>query len=411
MHATIRQNPSSPVAVVAGHICLDIIPTFDPRQPRSGMPAPGQLVNVGPAALSTGGAVSNTGLALHRLGIRTRLMGKIGDDLFGRAILDVLRRRDPALAAGMIVSDSPSSYTVVISPPGVDRSFLHCPGANDTFGAADVAPDQVADATVFHFGYPPIMARMHAGDGAELVELFRRVQGVGVITSLDMAHVDVDAPAGRVDWAGLLQRTLPYVDFFLPSLDEVFFMLDRARYQAACAAMDERGLVAQGGSALLSEIAARLLEMGAAVVGLKLGDQGIYLRTTADAARLARLGLPATWRERELLAPTFQVQVVGTTGAGDCAIAGFLAALLRGHGPEDALTAAVGAGACNVEAADAISGVPTWDDLQARIAAGWPRLPLRIALDGWTQQIAGLWAGPHDTQPDARRSAPQAMQP
>lgn len=401
MHANSPTPPSAstpPVAVVAGHICLDIIPTFDPNQARSGMPAPGKLVSVGPAALSTGGAVSNTGLALHRLGITTRLMGKIGDDLFGHAILDVLRSRDPALAAGMIVSASPSSYTVVISPPGVDRSFLHCPGANDTFGADDVATGQVADATIFHFGYPPIMARMHANGGAELVELLRRVKTAGVITSLDMAHVDVDAPAGRVDWADLLRRTLPYVDFFLPSLDEAFFMLDRQRCQSVSAALGDVGLAVYGGGALLDELSDRLLAMGVAVVGLKLGDQGIYLRTTHDAARLAQLGLDPAWHGRELLAPTFQVQVVGTTGAGDCAIAGFLAALLRGYGPEAALTAAVGAGACNVEVADAISGIPTWDDLQARIADGWPRLPLHIALDGWVQQPAGLWTGPHDAQ-------------
>lgn len=409
MHAnspTPAADTASPVAVVAGHICLDIIPLFGPNQPQtgapSGMPAPGKLVNVGPAALSTGGAVSNTGLALHRLGIPTRLMGKIGDDLFGRAILELLAGRDPALAAGMISSDSPSSYTVVISPPGVDRSFLHCPGANDTFGAADVTAEQVAGAALFHFGYPPIMARMHAEGGAELVALFRSIKDTGITTSLDMAHVDVDAPAGRVDWADLLRRTLPYVDLFLPSLDEVFFMLDRQRCQAAAAVMGDRGLPAYGGAALLTELSSRLLDMGVAVVGLKLGDQGIYLRTTRDAARIARLGLSDAWCDRELLAPAFQAHVVGTTGAGDCAIAGFLASLLRGGQPEVALIAAVGAGGCNVEVADATSGIPTWDDLQARIGRGWPQLPTRIALEGWVKH-ADLWASPHDRFITVRR--------
>ena len=143
-------------AIVAGHICLDIILTFG-ATPGHGGPVvePGKLVNVGPPNLSTGGAVPNTGLALHRLGIPTRLMGKIGDDLFGTAILDLIERRDPALAKGMIVSaDSPSSYTVVLSPPGVDRSFLHCTGANDTFGPEDVDPKQLRGADLFHFGYP-----------------------------------------------------------------------------------------------------------------------------------------------------------------------------------------------------------------------------------------------------------------
>ena len=39
-----------------------------------------------------------------------------------------------------------SSYTLVINPPGIDRIFIHCPGANDTFGAADIPIDEVRQA-------------------------------------------------------------------------------------------------------------------------------------------------------------------------------------------------------------------------------------------------------------------------
>ena len=100
----MSQEPMRRV-VVAGHICIDIIPTIENRPSSTGaFLQPGQLVNVGPAVMATGGAVSNTGLALHRLGVPTSLVGKIGDDLFGRAILDVLRSRDPSLADGMVVT-------------------------------------------------------------------------------------------------------------------------------------------------------------------------------------------------------------------------------------------------------------------------------------------------------------------
>ncbi|HXF61957.1 MAG TPA: carbohydrate kinase family protein [Caldilineaceae bacterium] len=394
----MRSTP--PTAVVAGHICLDIIPTFDARQSPSGpLLEPGKLIHVGPPTLATGGAVSNTGLALHRLGITTRLMGKIGDDLFGRAILDIICSRDAALAAGMIRSGSPSSYTIVINPPGLDRSFLHCPGANDTFGADDVDLAQVASADLFHFGYPPLMRRMYEDGGRELITLLARVKAQGVATSLDMAHVDVDAPAGRTDWTALLQRVLPSVDFFLPNLEEALFVVDRPRSERLAATGSEE-LLALAGLPLLRELGDRLLALGAAVVGLKLGDQGLYLRTTPDGARLAqagRLRLDERWTGRELLAPAFQVKVAGTTGAGDCAIAGFLAAVLRGLGPEAALSAAVGAGACNVEAPDAISGMPTWDALQSRLAGGWAQTPLRVPLSEWQPSAQGhCWAGPND---------------
>ena len=220
--------------VVAGHICLDVIPTFEARG--GGLDTlliPGKLVEVGPAVASTGGAVSNTGLALHRLGIPTKLIGKVGDDLFGTAILDLLRHYDDALADGMVIGrGESSSYTIVINPPGVDRIFLHSSGTNDTFGPDDVDIDQLAGAQIFHFGYPPVMRRMYANRGVELATLMERMKVEGLTTSLDMAYPDPASEAGQVDWMALLERVLPYVDVFLPSLDEILFMLDRPRHNA-----------------------------------------------------------------------------------------------------------------------------------------------------------------------------------
>ena len=72
-------------AIVAGHLCLDIIPSFtaDLGADPAAYLIPGRLTEVGPATLCTGGAVSNAGINLHRLGVRTQLMGKIGDDALG----------------------------------------------------------------------------------------------------------------------------------------------------------------------------------------------------------------------------------------------------------------------------------------------------------------------------------------
>ena len=390
--------------VVAGHICLDIIPTFEARGGAAGaLLTPGKLVNVGAAITATGGAVSNTGLALHRLGVPTRLMGKVGADLFGRAVLDILRGYDPALAQGMVTTrGEQSSYTVVISPPGVDRYFLHCPGANDTFGAEDVNDAQVAHARLFHFGYPPIMRRMYADGGRELASIFERVRAHGVTTSLDMALPDPDSEAGRADWPTLLTRVLPFVDVFLPSLEETLFMLHRNRFEEMERSAGSAGLMSQVDGALLHDLSGRLLEMGAAIAVLKLGHQGLYLRTTDDADRLATAGkgVPeplSPWQGRELLAPCFRVRVVGTTGSGDCTIAGFLTGLLKGLSPGATMTDAVGVGACNVEQADATSGVPSWPAVQDRIRAGWARLPVTLPLPGWEWDgDQEIWRGPND---------------
>ena len=302
---------------------MDIIPTFTPHEgPVDTLLSPGKLVNVGAAVTSGGGAVSNAGLALHRLGVRTRLMGKVGDDLLGGMVLEIVKGHDPLLAEGMVVAEGePSSYTIVINPPGVDRTFLHCPGANDTFGADDVDYDAVAKARLFHFGYPPVMRRMFVDGGSELADMLERVRGQGVATSLDMSLPDPDSEAGRADWRALLARVLPAVDVFLPSLEETLYMLDRERFESLERESGAEGTIAGADGSLLEELSGVLLEMGAAVVVLKLGEQGLYLRTTDDRERLVSVGgelpeRPADWRSRELLAPCFRVEVVGPPALG-----------------------------------------------------------------------------------------------
>jgi sugar/nucleoside kinase (ribokinase family) len=387
-----------PDIVVAGHICLDMIPTFRAGAMTLGeLLVPGKLIDVGPLTTSTGGPVSNVGLALHRLGFPVRLMGKVGDDMVGHAIVDIVRRYGAALADGMIVtSESHSSYTVVISPPGVDRIFLHSPGANDSFGADDIDYAKLGGAGLFHFGYPPLMRRMFADGGGELSTLLRQVRARGLTTSLDMARPDPASDAGKADWRRILTEALPHVDLFLPSFDETLYMLDRRRFDE----MERSGkadLNAQAEAGLLRALAEELIGMGAAIVGLKLGSQGMYLLTTSDRARIAAAGACApknhvAWAGRELLAPCFAVEVVGTTGSGDCTIAGFLGAFLRGLSPEEVMTAAVAVGACNVEAPDATSGIPEWCSVEQRLAAGWERRSIGVTLPGWRwDEKALIW--------------------
>ncbi|MHC4983946.1 MAG: PfkB family carbohydrate kinase, partial [Planctomycetota bacterium] len=103
----------------------------------------------------------------------------------------------------------------------------------------------------------------------------------------------------------------------------------------------------------------------------------------------------------ELYSPAFEVQAVGATGAGDCTISGFLAAFAKGLGPEDALTAAVAAGACNVEAADATGGMRPWAEMHQRIEAGWRRRPPAEAMSHWRVcRRTGCMAGPNDARAD-----------
>jgi sugar/nucleoside kinase (ribokinase family) len=304
-------------------------------------------------------------------------MGKVGDDMFGQAILDLVRRQGPELAEAMIVvPGETSSYTVVINPPHIDRIFLHCPGTNHTFGADDVRYDLVAEARVFHFGYPPLMGRFYADQGQELLEMFRRARATGVTTSLDMVMPDPAGPSGQVEWLAVMRRVMPHVHLFLPSVEEWLYMVDRARFDHLSATVGPERMLWSLDEDEIRILGQTALDLGAQVVLLKLGERGLYLRTGA-VEELGRGGPSdlGPWRERELWQPAFRPhRVLGTTGAGDATIAGFLAALLRDVPPERALAIAAAVGASNVEAADALSGVQSWEETLARIDAGWQQV-------------------------------------
>jgi sugar/nucleoside kinase (ribokinase family) len=402
-----RKEPlmSQPVdCVVAGHICLDVTPEIYPAGDSiTDYFRPGKLLQVGPPTVSTGGPVSNTGLPLRRLGMNVQLMGKCGDDTFGHAIVDCIRREAPGAEAGMqITPGEQTSYTVVVNPPGIDRMFLHCTGANDTFGADDIGLDAVEAARLFHFGYPPLMARTYADGGKELAAIFQRAKQTGVTTSLDMAYPDPTGPAGQADWNAILRGTLPHVDIFTPSVEEITFMLRRESFDALSAKAGDRELLGFIDGDLLRDLGDQAIADGAAVVLIKCGYLGLYVRT-AGPDRLAETGRGkpadlASWENREIFEPSYRVErIVSATGAGDCAIAAFLSSFLRGVSLDDTMRYACMAGAQNLSAADTISGIRPWEETVRQVAERPAKTDVDIPLEGFTyDEAAARYAGPAD---------------
>ncbi len=368
----------APEVMVAGHICLDLTPTFGGTAETAlgDVLEPGSLVVVGGCVVSPGGPVANTGLALLKLGVDCAFAAKVGDDAFGRVLTDRLAESGRAEGIRRVPGEH-TSYTIVLAPPGVDRAFLHHPGANDTFGAEDIPFEQLETVSIFHLGYPPLLRRFYQDGGAELAEVFRRAKQQGATTSLDMTLPDPDSPGGRADWDVILRRVLPHVDIFLPSAEEAMYCLERDMFGAlrARSAAEGTGMLDMLEPADWQRLGARLVDYGVGVAVVKIGHRGIYARTAA-AGRLKAFGrtCPADgpqWAERELLQAAYPVaQIASATGAGDCAIAGFLAAFLRGESLERCLRFAAVAGAQNLSAHDAVSGISSFEET-GRLADEW----------------------------------------
>lgn len=401
---TAMESNSNFDAVVAGHICLDIIPGFidEGRRELDQIFMPGKVLNVAGAKISTGGAVSNTGAALSILGACTRLMCKVGDDPFGDIVKKVLREK--GIMEGISTSElAPTAFSIVLSPPGIDRIFLHDPGVNDYFECSDVDFDTVKRARLFHYGYPTAMREMYRNDGDQLVEMYRKVKSLNVTTCMDLAVPAPNAECSRVNWRHLLERVLPFVDIVTPSIEEIYLMLRKEEYTRLCESAPGVELIDVMDMKVVQELGEELLALGVKIAIIKCGKKGFYIRTQ-DSTVLSGMGKAVppdlhNWGGRELLEEIYRVErVVSATGAGDTSIAGFLASFLAGRTIEQSIQMACAVGACCVQTFDALSGIKSMVETIADIEAGWEKERICLGPSHWKYDgVRKVWAGKRDT--------------
>lgn len=362
--------------MVAGHISLDITPEFrnSPSQKFSDILRQGNLADVGPAQMTLGGAVSNTGLALNRLGADVILTAKVGADLFG----DIIRKKMESHGCSIhLIQDETgdTSYTIVIAPKGSDRAFLHDPGSNHTFCTDDLNWEEVGKVKYFHFGYPTLMRRFYENEGAELLFLYKKLKEMGITTSLDLTAVDPDSEAGKCNWENILRKVLPYVDFFVPSIEELGFMLDQnlyAKWQEKAKGEDIVSILSLGED--VRPLAEKVLSWGCGTVLLKCGAAGMYLKTAGkERIQSADPDLKG-WEDTELFEDSFVPErILSGTGAGDTSIAAFLYAAMQGCSPKESVEYAAATGACCVSTYDTISGLKSFPEIRERIQHGWEK--------------------------------------
>ena len=393
-------------AVVAGSIGLDIIPVFGDGGAAGAVNlfAQGKYNDMRGTRLYLGGCVGNTGIAMYKLGTPVTLVSKVGDDLIGEVIRMVLRGQNIPIQIDT-VQDVPSSSTVVIAPPGADRVLLHSRGASQTFVAADLDETLLRSASLLHFAYPTAMRTLYTDEGSEFIALVKRAKETGITVSVDTSQPDPNSEPGRVNWRHVLERALPHIDIFLPSLEELLFMLHRDEYDRLMAACNGRNPIDFVDFDRIPQLADELIAMGARVVVLKLGKKGLYLRTADSLEGIGR-ALPenaSDWANRELLfAPYYTRQIRSTTGAGDNAIAGFLTAFLRSDAPEHALAVAAANAMRCIESYETTDRTVPIDELDGFIAS----LPRQEALEGlpegWQPAASGVLIGRRDRIAEAQ---------
>jgi len=270
-------------------------------------------------AMQNGGDALNAAIVLGKLGVKSAIVGKIGDDDFGRFLL--AKCRDAGVHAGgvVIAPGEKTSSVLVLRGKSGERVFIYHGGTNDRLCEDDIDFTFMGRAGIAHFGGVFALPALENG----LANILRRVKQSGKTTTMDVTWDT------RGKWLAAIKSALPHLDYFLPSINEA----------RAITGKEKPG-----------EIAAALLDLGVGTVIVKLGAAGCYARTAGE----------------ELFAPGFIVpQVVDTTGAGDSFVAGFLAGLSRGWDLRACADFANAAGALCVMQTGATQGVvnfeQTWD--------------------------------------------------
>ena len=293
-------------------LCLGILVADVVGRPMHAVPEPGRLVLVDEMGLHTGGCAVNAATALVNLGLPVEVIGKVGADPFGDFIVDAMQERGIGTRGVKRDLEAGTSATMVMVDPDGERRFVHYIGANAYLTKEDVDLQLVSEAAILHIGGSLVLPGI---DGEPTADLLQQARSLGVTTFLDTVWDDT----GR--WMTLLEPSLPYIDYFIPSLPEA----------QAITGLNEPG-----------DVARALIDHGAGVVALKKGADGCLVMS-AD--------------KETLRLPAFDVEVVDATGAGDAFAAGFITGIWQGWSLEKTAQFASAVGALCVTGVGASGGV------------------------------------------------------
>ncbi len=279
------------------------------------IPGTGETVTGGTFFMPAGGKGANQAVAAARLGAQVTLVAKVGDDIFGHQAIENFKKEGIVTDHILLDRENATGVALILVDEAGENCISVAPGANFALTPADVdaAADVIrkADVVLLQLEIPMPVVEHVAALAAE----------AGVPVILD------PAPA-----AALPDGLLPNVSVLTPNESE-------AERLTGIAVTDE---------ASARRAAARLLESGARQVIVTLGTKGALL----------------VGPETDALIPSYEVQAVDSTAAGDAFNGGLAAALAAGDVLEDAVRQATMVGALSVTRMGAQPSLPTAEELR-----------------------------------------------
>jgi sugar/nucleoside kinase (ribokinase family) len=298
--------------VVVGELNVDLVLRGDVA------PTFGQVEKwIESATLTIGSSSAIFACGAARLGLRVAFLGKVGQDEFGQFLMRALAAHGIALEGVVTAPALKTGLSVILSRRDGDRAILTYAGSIPALRYDELDWAVIARARHLHLGSFFLLDALRP----DVPQLFAGARERGLTVSLDTNYDPSE------QWKDYVDETMAQVDLFLPNETEL----------RGITGMDS----AEEG---LTRLAARV-----PTVAVKLGARGAMAQCGAE----------------RVLAPSFAVEVVDTTGAGDSFDAGFVYGQLAGWDLARSLRLGVVCGALSTRAAGGTGAQPTLKEAEA----------------------------------------------
>jgi sugar/nucleoside kinase (ribokinase family) len=261
---------------VIGLYILDVL-----GRPVKRIPEGGGVDFIEEIRLTVAGTAGGTIIDTAKLGLKSLAVGAVGDDEKADWVLMTMQKHGIDTSVMQRIEGVPTSATILNIRPNGERPALHVRGASDHFDVPPELYDKVFAAPIIHLGGTGLLKKL---DGPQSLTLLKEAKQRGCTVTFDLI-------AANAETAAIVKPLLPYIDYFMPSIEEAKDM---------------------SGQASAEDCAKYYLDHGATCCVFTLGGDGAYY---------------AHRNGTRMTSPAYDVNVIDTTGCGDAFDAGFIAAL------------------------------------------------------------------------------------
>jgi len=186
--------------------------------PMEALPSEGQLLVLEAMPVKAGGCAANVAIDLAKQGVKAEVAGCVGADPSADVVVSCLTANRVGVGQLARVEGYPTAKTSILLVKGQDRRYIHVFGANRAFTAAHLKPAWLETLGAFYLGGLFALPNLELDELRAVLELCRSRK----IPTI----VDVVAPQSLPNLHKALDL-LPFVDFFLPNVDEARLITGR----------------------------------------------------------------------------------------------------------------------------------------------------------------------------------------